>query len=297
VRLLLAAGADPGERDDGAETPLHRAGSAEVVRALLAAGADRDALDRFGADPLESSLAGPCCGRTCPPDRFEVAKALLAAGADRDRIDHSGKSRLASAAFRQQAEAVAFLLSLGADANTLDSGGGNPLHSIAWQGEYQDDATNDACRRIIESLAAAGAALDQPDEAGWTPLHQAVDGDWGNPTAVRALLAAGADPNVVNLEGDAPLHLAVRRGERACVEALLSAGADAKGKNHAGETPRSLARALVKERRETVKVGPVDLRSIVPDLPPDYPVPSLEETAARDRAALADAEAIERLLR
>ena len=55
VKVLLAAGADQHKADDDGWTPLMRAaygGHMEVVQVLLAAGADKDKADNHGRTPL-----------------------------------------------------------------------------------------------------------------------------------------------------------------------------------------------------------------------------------------------------
>jgi len=55
-------------------------------------------------------------------------------------------------------------------------------------------------------------------------LYSAV---WnGHEACVRVLIAAGANPNVVNTDGETPLIWATRSGHEACVRALIEAGAD-----------------------------------------------------------------------
>ena len=46
----------------------------------------------------------------------------------------------------------------------------------------------------LATLQRAGAQLNAVDDAGWTPLFFAAQ--YGQLEAVRALLAAGAEPNV-----------------------------------------------------------------------------------------------------
>ncbi|MFD7977737.1 ankyrin repeat domain-containing protein [Streptomyces sp. NPDC059071] len=110
VRLLLAAGADPGRasgEDDG-DLPLCGAacgGHTEVVRALLAAGADPDQEEGYGFTALAWAVR---LGHT------EAAGALLAAGADPARPGPDGLVPLTAAARRGSPSLVRLLLEHGA---------------------------------------------------------------------------------------------------------------------------------------------------------------------------------------
>ena len=59
------------------------------------------------------------------------------------------------------------------------------------------------------------------------------------PAVVKALLAAGANPDVRDNRGRTPLHYAVAKDGviLAVVEALLDAGADPAAKDSEGKTP------------------------------------------------------------
>lgn len=256
VRLLIERGTDPNVRDDSACTPIMSAGSVDVVRVLLEAGADRDATDEYGIDALDTILKDSCAAGACGPERFAVARALIDAGADIERCDESGQTRLASAAFAQQADSVEFLLKLGASPTAPARGGDSALHSICWQGEYTDPETKEACARIIRALVAAGVPVDAVDDHGATPMHEATDGDWGNVTAVRTLLELGAAADPADSDGETPLLLAARRGELACIEVLLAAGADPARVSGAGESPIDAARDHLKSWSEIVAEGP-----------------------------------------
>ena len=59
---------------------------------------------------------------------------------------------------------------------------------------------------------------------------------------VGALLAAGAEVNAVDKDGDTPLHLASRYGREVVVGALLAAGAEVNAVDNNGKTPLDVAR-------------------------------------------------------
>ena len=133
VKILLAAGADPGVRDVHSErTPLHRAarhGHADVVNTLLAAGADRECRDDTQRTPLHYAAY---CGRA------EVVNSLLAAGADRECWDDTKMTPLHYAARHGHAEVVSTLVDAGVDRDVQNINGNTPSHLAAQQGFVQD---------------------------------------------------------------------------------------------------------------------------------------------------------------
>jgi len=110
----------------------------------------------------------------------------------------------------------------------------------------RDDAARDALlaagAEVGPAEAAALGRLDglDPDARsgdGFTSLHLAAY--FGGAETVRALLAAGADPDAdaANPFGVRPLHSAASVGDRESVRALLEAGADPDVRQQGGYTP------------------------------------------------------------
>ena len=147
---------------------------------------------------------------------------------------------VADAARRGDAEAVRTLLERGVDVQTAQADGMTALHWAAMRSDLD----------LAETLIYAGANLEATTRIGQhTPLH--VASRTGQPTVVRALLGAGADPHAATSSGATPLHLAAQAGSAEAVAALLDHGADVNVQEHTwGQTPLMFAAA-------SNRVGPV----------------------------------------
>ena len=113
----------------------------------------------------------------------------------------------------------------------------------------------------IERLAAKGALLDLPQQAGITPLMAAV-GAGASPIDTRgkfrteieslataeALLKAGAGIDVRDNSGRTALHYAAAAGYTDVAKALVEHGADVNAKDVDGVTPAEAAMGKLRSR-------------------------------------------------
>ncbi len=102
----------------------------KVARALLAAGADVNARNRRGAQPLHYAADGKPDGTTWNPDaQASTVGCLLEAGADPNAVDGRGVAPLHRAVRTRCASAVAALLDGGADPYQANKNGSTPMSS------------------------------------------------------------------------------------------------------------------------------------------------------------------------
>ncbi|MBR5523014.1 MAG: ankyrin repeat domain-containing protein [Akkermansia sp.] len=224
VRALVKAGADVHGRVIANNklypgNPLVQATGTEVLRELLRSGADVNA--RGGADD-----ATPLCD-AIRKRQHEKAKLLLQAGAHPSLADSKGETPLHMAATRGDTDMCRQLLIAGAhvDAGLL-ADGTSPILSVQKAAHGGKMPLADA-EAIVQMLMDAGAQTDVADAEGNTLLHYATPG------VVHRLLAAGLSPFVTNNLGRTPLFTS---RDRSIVDALLGAGADIQARDGEGAT-------------------------------------------------------------
>lgn len=146
------------------------------------------------------------------------------------------------AAFRGWTECVRALLASGANVNA-PRGGMTPL---MW-------AALDKDLELVKVLLAAGAAVNAIDnKVGSTPLTKSTLSVRGHLATVEAVLAAGANVDAADKDGEIALFDAVDVGSTAAVKALLARGADVNMRTTTGQTAIDRARAPQKKEIRTL---------------------------------------------
>lgn len=222
LSLLLMVATSTMSAQDAPKTtaPLQAAATAgrlKEVKALLAKGANVDALDEQGRTALMDAAAA---------GKVDVVNALLAAGARLDVPDRNKNRAIMYAARNDRAAVLFALLKAGADPNN-----GHPDAYV----NVLSFAVDTGNTQLVEALLKAGAnphCYGLPD-AGPIILHAAKYGDMD---MVRALMAAGADIKSMSPPEANALMFAAEGGKVANVLALLQMGFDPNQTDTFGKT-------------------------------------------------------------
>jgi ankyrin repeat protein len=201
-------------RDHNHNTVLHRAaawGDQDMVRKLIAAGANIHSMTPKGTTPLHKAARAGC------PD---IVKILLEYGANVNLCNYKGKTALIIAARRGHTDTIMMLVEAGADVNLLHK----DILSISF--EMNQMKSTEIFPRENANITIDGG--------GRTALHVAAG--YGHQDIVKMLLGFGADINLHTKNGDTALHHAAYRRQQKIVELLLGAGANVNIPGRKGQT-------------------------------------------------------------
>ena len=177
----------------------------------------------------------------------ETINAMLAADPSLASATEDGVPALILALYHRQAESRYALLQGGAHVGPLEAAALGYVTDLDPSARGADGFTALHLAAFfggpdtVKALLAAGADPDADAENPLhvRPLHSAVASR--DIDSVRALLEAGADPNVRQQGGYTPLHGAAHAGDAEMVELLLAHGADPAAETDEGKDALALA--------------------------------------------------------
>ncbi len=217
TKLLLERGANVHRRNKQGETPLIVAvstGRGSIVDVLVAQGADLEARDNKGETPLYIAVS---------QREHLILQALIRHGANVDSRNLGGSRPLDVAVAKVDGAVVRTLLKNGANVSTLSQVGNGQLDPLLHRVIYNSDLAT-----VEMLLDAAPLIILTTDLKGNTPIHQAIlEGREPHEPILDLLLERfhGRTELFVgrNVDGDTPLHLAVRLNRPGMAKSLLAA--------------------------------------------------------------------------
>src|SRR5262245_54499628 len=202
----------PSPADVASYNGLHAAaakGDVPAIDALLARKADVAARDAHGRTPLHVAAHR---------SQAAAARALVKGGADPRALESQRYDIITIAAVKDDVPMLKLALELGGDPKAITSPyDGTALIAAAHLGHDE----------VVRTLIAAGAPLDHVNNLGWTAVIESIvlgDGGRRHIACLKALLDAGANPNLADRQGQTPLVLARSRGYAQMVALLRAAG-------------------------------------------------------------------------
>ena len=203
----------PTAAETAAYQGLHAAaarGDVPKLTQLIAARADVNARDGYGRTPLHVATYAR---------QADAVRALAQAGADLNALENDRYDAVTIAAVADDEATLRLLLQLGASAKQVTS---------RYDGTALIAASHLGHDGVVRQLIAAGAPLDHVNNLHWTAVIESIvlgDGGARHQATLKALIDAGANLQLADRSGQAPLALAKARGFTAMVALLEKAGA------------------------------------------------------------------------
>ena len=278
IKTILASSKISSKDITDAFTKAVELGNAQIVKDLIAVGADVEAQNKYGYTPLSvASKKG----------QMEIVQILLDAGADITAQNKNGTCALSEASKNGQIRTVKMLLLKGVRdsqkdaaleaAASSDTYGCKEIVEILVKAGASAKNTNalfkmnkgyNSDEKIVEQLLTAKADPNAKTEGGKTLLMNAA-GAWGaNPEILKKLLDAGADVNAKDDEGNTALIYTIKRYlNPKNVKVLLEAGADPNVTDNEGNTPLFLVmKANCAEYDKTESIRALIEKGATPDI-------------------------------
>ncbi|XP_059176607.1 serine/threonine-protein phosphatase 6 regulatory ankyrin repeat subunit B-like [Physella acuta] len=239
IKLLIQNGADVMVVDGHGRSPIHIAaarGSLEIVESLRQSGADINVVDKYGNSPLFVSILY---------NHKELTKYLLECGADHGAVVDKGKDSELLAALRNQNVDLVNIFH-GARISERDNEGNTCVHVAARfcgkevlemlidlkaDVDVQNNNVKHSMEETVQHLIQNGAYVNVININGETPIHFA-----STVTIAKRLLDAKSDLNIQNHVGEKPLLSSIKRDKDLVASLLIENGADLNFATSTGET-------------------------------------------------------------
>lgn len=207
LKALISAGALVEAKNKKGQAPLHHAvlaGRPDLAKYLVDFGVDKEVCDNTGATPLHYAAVN---------GRLEVAKYLVDSGLNKEACDNSGATPLHYAAGKGGLDLVKYLVESGVNKEPKNNNGSTPLHHAAGAGLVD----------VVSFLIDANVNKNFPSDSHLTPLHHAALNDRAD--VITLLIEKGAKKNARNINRRTPLFLAAVAEKSKSVKALIASGA------------------------------------------------------------------------
>ena len=208
-------------RDHLGNTPLHYAvkwNSLQAAQSVISLGFDVNSQNLSGKTALSDC---------CRSDKKQMAVLLIQNGANVNSTDVTGRSVLVDAIQSGNEEMVNLLLEKGANPLIQEMNGRNSFHEAALGGNI----------KIIDLIRSAGGNPLSRDTYGDSPFSLVLNYD---ETVLRAVL--GTNRNIVDSDGNTPIHIAVEKKVSAQkLDTLIKMGYPVSQRNGKGVTPLNMA--------------------------------------------------------
>ncbi len=200
-------------KDRDGKTPLHyaaKSGNKECLKILIENEADFSCTTNNKTELHYAARSGS-------PNLLEYLKEILTAKGifDKEKIktDKYGNNALHYAVQSGNAECIKFFIDNQVQflKNKYNE---NPFHKIAGNSETQENAINFLIKHL-KFLGRPNSKIDQENVDGNTPLHIAAK--HGNKQLIELFIKSGAKI-VQNKQGNTPLHIAIIHGNTYCIE-------------------------------------------------------------------------------
>jgi ankyrin repeat protein len=241
VEILITEGADVNLPNENGVPPLAiaaSAGSTTIMNQLIRAGADVNYHGVF-EDKQKNVYRGSVLLQAAAASQSDATTLLLESGADPDlKVDHPP---LVLAAERGDVATVKALLDHGADVGVMAVPSGTTAPFVAARAGHLE-VMREFLNRGYDPNTVVDVAISGGRRSRQTALAVAIIE--GHPAVVELLLESGANPNDRFFEDGSfatPLHEAAAKNDRASVALLLAFGANPSVLNGDGDTPSRTA--------------------------------------------------------